>query len=251
MDEDKYLGLKRLISFLAAVGLWGVSIYFSYVGFKFESTVILWFGIVLALVVTVVELVFNTKITQLNPTLLVGGILCYVYGVYTNVTGFYVLQHPDLSDFFTGSNWVIPAFGGIVCEVLPEALFAWAVGAGAGGDLLGNIMDIFGGTSSKPKNNQNQYPKPAGNIFQGQGQSKKQSPSSQYNLQKPSRQTQQPRPPQPNRNTQHQIRPQAMRDIFEDDDNDEDTTPPFSRAEPTYHPIGMNAQGDMRKRFDA
>ena len=52
--KDKYLGLKRLLALLASVGLWAVSIYFSYSGFKFDSTEILWFGIVLALVVMLI-----------------------------------------------------------------------------------------------------------------------------------------------------------------------------------------------------
>jgi len=144
---DKYLGLKRLLATTAAVGLWGVSMYFSYKGFEFESTEILWFGIVMALVVTVVELVFNTKISKLNPTLLGAGILCYMYGVYTNVTGFYVLQHGELIGFFTGTNWLIPVFAGVVSEVLPEALFAWGIGAFDDGDLIGNIAEMF---SDKP-----------------------------------------------------------------------------------------------------
>ena len=149
---DKYLGLKRLLAFLAAMGLWGVSLYFSYKGFEFESTTILWFGIVLALVVTVVELVFNTQIQKLNPTLLVTGIICYAYGIYTNITGFYILQHGSLEGFFSGANWLIPIFGGLISEVLPEALFAWSVGAFNDGDLVGNVLKIASGDTDLTRN---------------------------------------------------------------------------------------------------
>lgn len=148
MSRDKYLGLKRLLAILASVGLWGVSMYFSYKGFEFESTSILWFGQVLAVVVTVVELVFNTKIKDLNMTLLAAGIVCYLYGIYTNITGFYILQHGELVGFFTGTNWLIPSFAGLISEILPEALFAWGWGAGQDGDAVGNIVEVFSNNQS-------------------------------------------------------------------------------------------------------
>lgn len=149
--DNKYTGLKRVLAVVAAIGLWGVSMYFSYKGFEFESTQILWFGIVMALVVTVVELVFNTKIRQLNPTLLTAGVICYIYGIYTNITGFYFLQHGIIEGFFSGTNWLIPTFAGIISEVLPEALFAWGVGAGGAGDFIGNLGEML---EKKPSSNQ-------------------------------------------------------------------------------------------------
>jgi len=142
-EKNNYLGFKRILAFLAALGLWAVSMYFSYKGFEFESTEVLWFGIVMALVVTVVELVFNTNISKLNPTLLFVGIICYLYGIYTNITGFYILQHGNLDEFFSGMQWLIPVFSGLVSEVLPEALFAWGIGAFDDGDLIGNVTEIF------------------------------------------------------------------------------------------------------------
>lgn len=145
--RDKYVGLKRLLAFVASIGLWGVSMYFSYKGFEFESTTVLWFGVVMALVVTVVELVFNTRIKDLNPTLVVSGMICYVYGVYTNITGFYILQHGTLDNFFSGSGFLIPIVAGLLSEVLPEALFAWALGAHGDGDFVGNVMEAFQGDS--------------------------------------------------------------------------------------------------------
>lgn len=153
MSNDKYIGFKRMAAFVAAIGLWAVSMYFSYKGFEFDSSEVLWFGVVLALVVTVVELVFNTKIGKLNPTLLGAGILCYAYGVYTNVTGFYSLQHGIPSEFWIGSNWFIPVFSGVITEVLPEALFAWAMKAASEGDLVGNIAEMFSGEQHKPSQN--------------------------------------------------------------------------------------------------
>jgi hypothetical protein len=150
-NNDKYLGLKKAIAFVASLGLWGVSIYFSYKGFEFDSTTVLWFGIVMALVVTVVELVFNTKISKLNPTLLVVGIVSYIYGIYTNITGFYILQHGTLTGFFTDMNWLIPIFSGVIAEVLPEALFAWSIGAFNEGDLIGNIGEMFTNSGNSPK----------------------------------------------------------------------------------------------------
>lgn len=143
MNKNKYLGIKRVLAMVASIGLWIVSMYFSYKGFEFDATEVLWFGVVMALVVTVVELVFNTRIATLNPTLLFIGVLCYIYGIYTNITGFYVLQHGSLDGFFTGVQWLIPVFSGLVAEVLPEALLAWSIGAHTDGDLLGNIIDML------------------------------------------------------------------------------------------------------------
>lgn len=161
-SSDKYTGLKKLLAIVAAAGLWGVSMYFSYKGFEFESTNILWFGLVLALVVTVVELVFNTKIRQLNPTLLVAGVICYVYGIYTNITGFYFLQHGELVGFFTGTNWLIPSFAGVIAEVLPEALFAWGLGAGNNGDFIGNLGEML---DNKKQNERTQNTNNTSNNF--------------------------------------------------------------------------------------
>lgn len=177
MNADKYIQLKRLIAFISAIGLWAVSMYFSYKGFEFESTEVLWFGVVMALVVTTVELVFNTKITKLNPTLLLTGILCYMYGVYTNVTGFYVLQHGTLEGFFTQTQWLIPSFAGLVSEILPEALFAWGIGAYNDGDLVGNIGEMFatntGNSNNKhQQNNQKRSYQPA---YQGNNKQSKAS----------------------------------------------------------------------------
>jgi hypothetical protein len=150
MTNDKYIGFKRMAAFGGALALWAASMFFSYSGFKFDQTEILWFGLVLAVTVTVVELIFNTRIAKLNPTLLAAGILCYVYGVYTNITGYYVLQHGTLEGFFTGSNWLIPIFTGLITEVLPEAMFAWAMGAAGEGNLIGNVAEMFNQTPTKP-----------------------------------------------------------------------------------------------------
>lgn len=249
--EDKYLGFKRVLAFVASIGLWFVSIYFSYEGFKFESNQILWFGVVLSLVVTVVELVFNTKIRNLNPTLLVTGIISYMYGVYTNITGFYVLQHgADLSEFFNKTNWIIPMFAGIVCEVLPEALFAWAWGVFDGGDLLGNIGEIFSGTpvgaSGKSAQSRPVFTQP-----QGQTLSKKQKPQMPQSRQMPI--------------SGSATNGKVTRPAFQQpkaamiDDDDEGSIPSFVSREsssikkepPPYHPVGMYASHSKnRERLD-
>lgn len=149
MTNDKYLGFKRFLAFLVAIGLWAVSMYFSYEGFAFDQTKVLWFGAVLSLTVTAVELVFNTRIAKLNPTLLVVGVACYIYGTVTNITGFYVLQNGSLDLFWSGTNWFIPVFAGLIAEVLPEAMFAWAMRAAGEGDLLGNVLEMFNQTPAK------------------------------------------------------------------------------------------------------
>lgn len=138
-NQESLLKVKRILSFITSIGLLGISIWFSKMGFGTESDgKYEWIGWFLGFVVMVGELVFNTSIQKLNPTLIASGILFYSYGMYTNVIG--------LQDVLGVSFWFAVVLG-LFLEVLPEPLFAWAIGVSDGGDVVGNIGELFGRTS--------------------------------------------------------------------------------------------------------
>lgn len=141
-NMDSLLKAKRILAFTFSLGLIAVSVWFSQQGFGIESSKdVMWLGWFLGGTVTVIQLVFNTSIKNLNPTLIAAGIVAYLYGVYTNVTG--------LHEYLNG--WGFSIIVGLIIEVLPEPLFAWAIGVTDGGDVVGNIGELFGGTPTQPK----------------------------------------------------------------------------------------------------
>lgn len=134
--EDTLLKFKKILAFLTSLGMAGISVWFSQKGFGIESSdKLLWIGWFLGITVNVIEMVFNTNIRNLNPTLIAAGIVAYTYGLYTNVVGFHGIMN----------SWAFSAIVGIFVEVLPEPLFAWSIGVVDGGDLVGNIAELFGG----------------------------------------------------------------------------------------------------------
>lgn len=156
-NTDSLLKAKRMLAFCFSIGLILVSIWFSQQGFGIESSKsVLWLGWFLGATVTVIELVFNTSIKDLNPTLVGAGILAYAYGVYTNVTG--------LHEYLDG--WIFSIVVGLILEVLPEPLFAWSIGVTDGGDVLGNIGELFGNSTKSPY-----YGKPSAPVSHSPAQS--------------------------------------------------------------------------------
>lgn len=151
--NDKWNRIKRLCAALVAVGLWVASMQFSYSGFGISTdnqASLAWLGIVLAIAITVIELVFNTDIHQLNLTLFASGIIAYVYGISTNILGFYSARGGTLDSVSIQNMW-FPALVGLFLEVVPEPLFIWGIGASDMGDLLGNLFkskDVMDGWSN-------------------------------------------------------------------------------------------------------
>jgi len=136
---------RHKLAAIMAIGAWAVSIYFSQIGFGISNHKAIWLGWFLGMLGTTVELVFNSKTHKLSLTILIAGGLFYLYGVGTNVVGFWSFQNPETP--FVALSWasLMSWFVGMMLEVLPEPLFMWGIGAELDGDLVGNIVGLWNG----------------------------------------------------------------------------------------------------------
>lgn len=131
MTEKRYSQLIHLLAIGVALVLWAISVQFSADGFRFVLPRYGWIGYVLALAVTIIELVFNEEGMRHSLTLVALGLVAYAYGVATNVYGIWVAQgsHEIVSN---PVNILFPVVLGIFLEVAPEPLLLWGlVGTGA------------------------------------------------------------------------------------------------------------------------
>jgi len=141
MQQDKWMRLKKMMAVVVSIALWFASTMFSYKGFNLSIPEMSWLGWVLAIAVTVIELVFNTDIQKLNMTLFFSGIVAYSYGIWTNVTGFFLVQGGTFESLkYEPLSILFPVLVGVFLEVVPEPLFVWGIGANDKGDPLGNIF---------------------------------------------------------------------------------------------------------------
>jgi hypothetical protein len=119
------------------------SIYFSYDGFDQKmggnanyAAIAIVLGIGLAIIFTIIEFIFNSGFGKLNLTLIVCGILAYVYSIKMNHDGItHILGMTDPL-----SAWVLAS----AMDILPESMFAWALGDSLKGDLFGNTLKSVG-----------------------------------------------------------------------------------------------------------
>lgn len=135
-NDDALLRIKRILAFVVSIVMAGISVWFSKNGFGIESKErLLWLGWFFGMTVNVIEMVFNTNIKKLNPTLIAAGVMAYIYGTYTNVVGFHGIMN----------SWAFSSIVGILVEFLPEPLFAWSIGVTGGGDVVGNVIELMTG----------------------------------------------------------------------------------------------------------
>jgi hypothetical protein len=128
--------LYRILAALAAIGVWGVSVTFSMDGFAFlmENQKYSTIGLVLALTVTVVELVWSHDKNQSGLGLAAIGLACYAYGIITNVIGVNQARGTEGWQPFSIAL-------GLFLEIAPEPLFVWAVyGPNSEGSFFDNLL---------------------------------------------------------------------------------------------------------------
>ena len=87
MTETRYKQLIRLVAIVTSVVLGFISAVFSIDGFGFIVPRYAWIGILLALVITAMELVFNERGMNHSITLVAAGLGAYLYGIVTNIIG--------------------------------------------------------------------------------------------------------------------------------------------------------------------
>lgn len=162
IDIDK---LKRWMALGISLILGGLSIKFSVGGFggsvnKNEE----WMGWLLAVIIVGIELIWNSMKDKTNLTLWVAGMLCYIYGIYTNITGFLYWQGFTLEQSWINPTlWIFPLVVGIFLEIVPEPLLLWALtGNHQGGDFLGNL---FGNKMIPNPDHVRNKPKNSGGLF--------------------------------------------------------------------------------------
>lgn len=143
MREKRYGQLIHLMACAVAVLLWFISVQFSVDGFNFILPKYKWMGYMLALSVTIIELVFNEEGMKHSLTVVAVGILSYLYGIVTNIIGIWVAQgSPD-----PGANPIVlmfPVVLGFFLEVAPEPLFIWGLLGTGMRDLLGHLFGATG-----------------------------------------------------------------------------------------------------------
>ncbi len=140
MNEKRYEQLIHLLAMGVAIVLWFISVQFSADGFKFALPSYAWIGYVLALSVTVIELVFNEEGMNHSLTLVAVGLLSYGYGIVTNILGIWAAQgSPDLASNPVGI--VFPAVLGFFLEIAPEPLLLWGLMGTGARDFLSQLLN--------------------------------------------------------------------------------------------------------------
>lgn len=140
MTEKRYEQLIHLLAIGVAIVLWFISVQFSADGFKFVLPQYAWVGYLLALSVTVIELVFNEEGMNHTLTIVAIGLLSYAYGIATNILGIWAAQgSPDIAA--NPIAIVFPALLGFFLEIAPEPLLLWGLMGTGARDFLGQLLN--------------------------------------------------------------------------------------------------------------
>jgi hypothetical protein len=138
--QDKYKSLKKFLAVITGLLVLYVSWILSAQGFALSKEAI-WIGYVIALAVTSAELIFNTRVRELNWTIVVVGVLAYTYSIYTNIAGFFSNSYIQ---FGMNVPTLIACLAGAFIDVYPEMALAWAFDASLDGDFVGNLAKVVG-----------------------------------------------------------------------------------------------------------
>lgn len=141
-DAKRYQGWNALLR-LSALGIAGLGMYisaqFSVDGFNFSVDNRQWVGWGLACILVVIQSVWQ-KFGD-NLTLFVMAMVCYAYGIITNVMG--IIANRGGYDQ-NPLSLIVPVVFGILLEVFPEPVLAWAVSGDVSSDPLRKAVDRMG-----------------------------------------------------------------------------------------------------------
>ena len=145
MKPETYRRILRFVSIFTALGLWWMSIQFSIDGFSFSVEIEngKLYGLIMALAVTVLQLVWN-RTGGANMTLMFVGLLAYGYGIFTNIVGISVSQNINAEAIQIGEYTVtwFAVILGFLLEITPETLLVWGLTDETNmGDFIGNMVN--------------------------------------------------------------------------------------------------------------
>jgi len=150
---DMYIRILKIVVFIWGLVLWGVSVFFSKNGFGIQTGGMEWIGFILAIAVTLAELMFNRTGSSGSISIFVLGIGAYIYGIYTNTVGLMDAQGMPI-EFSMKVIW--PLFLASILEWSPELFLLWAMGSGddplsrAFGGVSSSLFSKGGGQHSVP-----------------------------------------------------------------------------------------------------
>lgn len=141
-DYKRYKGWNAILRIaVLCASLWGmyISAQFSVDGFQISIDQRAWIGWGLAIILIILESVWQ-KFPS-NLTWLCIAVLCYGYGVTTNVLGILGSRGG-----FHGSptELVVPIFFGLLLEVFPEPALAWAISGDTSSDPVRKLVEWIG-----------------------------------------------------------------------------------------------------------
>jgi hypothetical protein len=174
----KWNALLRLAGFSAAIGGMYISAMFSVNGFNFSTDNPKWVGWSIAVIIIVLESIWQ-KFGK-NRTLFALALVCYGYGVVTNVVG--ISQAKGGFEKMDFLDYVVAIVFGILFEVFPEPVLAWSVSGDITSDPLGAFLDGLEGKapekltqsqSGQQKPSWQNYKQPVNNHQSKQSNNKK------------------------------------------------------------------------------
>lgn len=133
-NRRSYDSILRLLAVGASIVMMFISAQFSVDGFAFQNPDRAYIGWLLAVILIVVEMIFNNGVASVedardpqearrNTILLVAGLVAYAYGVATNISG--ILHSGRLPDGVF--DYIVPIALGLFLEIVPEPLMVWAL----------------------------------------------------------------------------------------------------------------------------
>lgn len=132
-NKNTYESVLKILAVLSSIALMFISAQFSVDGFSFQSPNKVIIGWVLAVILIIVEMIFNnsppsTKSDDLIEArragiLFLAGLVAYAYGIATNVSG--ILHSGRMPDSWF--DYIVPVALGLFIEIVPEPLMVWAL----------------------------------------------------------------------------------------------------------------------------
>ena len=134
-NDGKFTQSKKWVAGIVGLGVLYGSMVFSKNGFEFETQLgYAWLGWLLAFAATSAQFMMTSDFRKINWSILLLGVVSYVYSIYTNIQGFHALR----SDY--GQYDIVNILGSVFMDVYPEVAIAWALGESKLGDLVGNLI---------------------------------------------------------------------------------------------------------------